>query len=248
MDENLKRFQRKIVTEIVNETKLKKYDFRNNMFLCSYDNPLSMYLSGKLPLTEGLIMTHKPETVKRHLCDYLGAEPHWVKISNSNGVPIIVIDVPDVEDNVAIVDKAMDFYGYFKSQTGTITWNPGFLRVHYEPKNQEETLKQMNLLYHITPERYVSKIKQIGLCPKHKNQRFYYPERIYLFSDDAPMSYIESLKQIFASMNNDDKYVMLTIDRRLLGERVSLHEDPNCPYGYWTDENIPPEAIIEING
>lgn len=247
MNENLKTLQQKLVTEIINEIKLEQYDFRNHMLNSSYDNPLSLYLSSQIPLSEGLIMTHKPDIVKQHLCNYLGADPSWCHITTNNNVEMIVLDIPDVGDNINIIDKALDFYGYFKSKTGNLIWKPGFLRLHYEPKNQEETTKQMNLLYHITPEKHVQKIQKIGLCPKHKNKYFYYPARIYLFSDDAPMNYIEGLKAMFSNLNNNDKYVTLTIDRRLLGDNIILHEDPNCEHGYWTEDNIHPDAIINIS-
>lgn len=213
----------------------------------SYDNPLSLYLSGKCILDEGLIMTHRPEVVKKHFCSYLGVPESWFHIIKNNDVPFIVIDIPDCEENQAIVDKALDFYGYFRSAQTYLQWKEGWIRLQYEPKNQEKTLKMMYALYHLTPRKNLAKILQQGLCPKHKNKNFDFPERIYLFSEDAPMKYIENMKTMFSNASGEDDYTLLTIDRRKIPNNVELHNDPNCEYGYWTTNNIPPSAITEYS-
>lgn len=37
-------------------------------------------------------------------------------------------------------------------------------------------------LYHVTPARFIEKIKQRGLVPSSKSCSYYYPDRVYLFN------------------------------------------------------------------
>lgn len=104
-----------------------------------------------------------------------------------------------------------------------------------------------DILYHVTPKENVDKILKIGLTPKSRSKKAFHPERVYLMRkiDDA-----EKLAKALAnsSGNSNKIWTLLEIDISYLkNEYFKLYKDPNFKErGYYTVNNIPPQAIEKI--
>lgn len=99
-------------------------------------------------------------------------------------------------------------------------------------------------LYHVTPLPNWEKIKTVGLIPKSRSKRAFHPERVYLGKDEET---IIKLAPLFYQTTGERNWVLLKIDTGLIpGGYFKLYYDPNFKYGYYTLNNIPPQAIKKI--
>jgi hypothetical protein len=113
-----------------------------------------------------------------------------------------------------------------------------------EAKFDQKVNKIPEFLYHITPLRNWEKIKNIGLAPKSRSKRAYHPERIYLGKDEKNTI---KLAPKFYQDTGLNEWVLLKINTELVpGDYLRLYYDPNYKYGYYTLNNIPPQAIEKI--
>ncbi|MFW6225610.1 MAG: hypothetical protein ACOC3V_01460 [bacterium] len=100
-------------------------------------------------------------------------------------------------------------------------------------------------LYHVTDEKYLNKIKQIGLTPKSNKTIDNHPDRIYLF---------DSIDDLDLFIKNKSYYIegyvpiKLKINVKSL-PKLKLYKDPKYPNtdAYYTYDNIPPHSIEIIN-
>ncbi len=104
-----------------------------------------------------------------------------------------------------------------------------------------------SMLYHITHERHLAKIKKIGLVPKSKSKKSAHPERIYLaWNEESAIKLVKEFSDLEYEFEHN--YVLLKIDTSKISEfrrdkNFKLHNDPNFTDGYFTYDNIPPAAI-----
>lgn len=184
------------------------------------------------------------------------------------------ISFPNIKENEAIIDRAMYAFGYFPvlnneekivDERSNVVWKVK----HYEPKFQKPIknalIKTQKCLYHISPTKYEHKILKQGLVPKSKNRLFSYPDRIYLFlnnthTDDGYAEMDDSMllditEKLFTIVLpkrddeyvNDYEYTYYRIDVSKLHNDTNLMYDQNfIPFGIFTADNIPPEAISVI--
>lgn len=115
------------------------------------------------------------------------------------------------------------------------------LLMHFEPK-YSTTVPGQNIpdvLFHVTDEKYLDKIKKHGLIPKHKDKLSYHPDRIYFLIDKS------NVEQLVNNYNfNIDTPVLLTINVSAYKNNNVFYTDPNMPGGIYTTNNIPPNLII----
>lgn len=103
-------------------------------------------------------------------------------------------------------------------------------------------------LYHIAPLRVVNKIKSQGLTPRDNGRIASHPERVYLFID-----YPHNWKEIadnFRLSNKEEKYCLLSIDKRKLNKNIKFYFDSNVMQrnaAIYTNEPISPNAIELID-
>lgn len=111
-------------------------------------------------------------------------------------------------------------------------------------------------LYHTTDSKYLDKILKYGLSPKSKNNRFFYPARIFL-SPSKEFSDLLKLELIRQKSNfNYEKEKLAwksSVDLRIKNFRgLTLYRDMMLPAkqsidfpegGFFTYDNIPPEYI-----
>ena len=92
------------------------------------------------------------------------------------------------------------------------------------------------VLYHITDEKYVEKIKKKGILPRSHSKITYDPERVYLCTSGS-MDWLA---------NEFYKYwgiepVVFSIDMEKLN--IDLYMDRNMQTAFYTTDSIPPTAI-----
>lgn len=94
-------------------------------------------------------------------------------------------------------------------------------------------------LYHATDKKNLNKILSIGLIPKSKNTRSFYPERVYLSPN---LEYMNSIKR---QLNTDKpaEYVFLKIKNY---DALSLYKDVRFKGGFYTYDSISPDYIEVI--
>lgn len=106
----------------------------------------------------------------------------------------------------------------------------------FEKKYDNEYIGNEKILYHITDEKYLNKIKQIGLIPKSKSKISVHPDRIYLMLNR------EDVDVLYSNIDIDiDNPVILEVDISNLN--LKLYSDPNMPNAVYTLSNIPPKNI-----
>jgi len=113
-----------------------------------------------------------------------------------------------------------------------------------EAKFDQKVNKIPEFLYHVAPLRSWEKIQKIGLVPKSRSKKAYHPERVYLGKDEKNTS---NLASKFYQSEGTKEWVLLKIDTNMVpGDYLRLYYDPNFKYGYYTLNNIPPQAIEKV--
>ena len=117
---------------------------------------------------------------------------------------------------------------------------PTYLIFFFEAK-YDPVVKVPQYVYHITDQKFIDKVKQIGLTPKTLGKRSAHPERIYVSLSKKDSDFLfRGLKQHMGR----GRGVELTIDTSKL--RDPFYEDPNFKeQGVYTYQNIPPSAIVK---
>lgn len=113
-----------------------------------------------------------------------------------------------------------------------------------EAKFDQKVNKIPEFLYHVAPSRNWEKIQQIGLVPKSRSKKSLHPERVYLGKDEKNTT---ALAPKFYQIEGIKDWVLLKIKtNNVPGGYLRLYYDPNFKYGYYTLNNIPPQAIEKI--
>jgi len=212
------------------------------------DNPVAVaIMEGRSTLCEGLIHTYPIKTAQRYLQKLFSFDEGQTVIFSDNQIDKLRVVFPQNTVFINKVKKAMDLCGYFCSREDEYPYIDGWCYLHFEPKNQDEVndyVRSMKHIYHVTPVKYLDKIKAIGLKPSFKNKFFAYPERTYCFIEKTSPEKIYGLKQQLKQ--NEEKYCLLVLDVSKIPDTVCFYLDPNYKYGIYTKDNIPPTAIAEV--
>ncbi len=150
--------------------------------------------------------------------------------------------------------KDADTLGWFPSfmETEKYTGNwdkkyfkEGEIKLRFEAKFDEEVVENVpSILYHITPTQNADKILSIGLVPKSRSKASYHPDRVYLSKD---LEDIENLGEMFYQKTGIKNWTILKIETDIIpGDYLKLYTDPNYKQGYYTLNNIPPQAIEKV--
>lgn len=242
-------------------------DFRFTHGSVTIGNPVSMYVNNILQ--EGLIKTYPIETTIKYIKKYFKLDDRNIYPSETeNDEEQITVLIPKVGNNKELMDKAMDFCGYYCGCIDEI--NHGtyqVLRLQYERKYEEEHTEEIiddtEYFYHISPSVYEEKIRKNGLAPYHRNKRFNYPDRIYLVTDitmddyyvddDVLKDLAEMLYQVNSNNGKTDNefydiaaYTVYQIDSEKLPKNIKLYRDPNMENAVYTKDNIPPSCFVNI--
>lgn len=113
-----------------------------------------------------------------------------------------------------------------------------------EAKFDQKVNKIPEILYHVTPLSSWVKIQKVGLVPKSRSKKSYHPERVYLGKSEQ---HTIELAPKFYEVTGLKDWVLLRVDTSLVpGDYMKLYYDPNYKYGYYTINNIPPQAIEKV--
>lgn len=222
----------------------------------SFSNPISILL------TEGITKSFPLQVTMRYVKRHFGNAIKEIKQGSNyiNGEPNnnILICIKTESNLIDKISRVMALCGYYlavpfsRIPMGKSVW------LQYEPKFDkslsDEIRNTEKYLLHLTPEVYISKIKKNGLIPRSKNQYSTYPERVYLLRGSTPPSEINEMYHMLSTVYNMKRnnpiwtYGVVYIDISRLPENLKLFVDPNYPvYGLYTTDNIPPDAIIDID-
>ncbi|MCQ2739795.1 MAG: hypothetical protein MJ237_06165 [bacterium] len=238
-----------------------KLDFRFTHGKVSYSNPISLYFSkngfDKGKLNEGLIKTYPIDTTIKWLCDYFMLKKNQVtKCDGENGKQLIFVRIPNISNNVELLNQAIGVCGYHLSIVAdkTIINDVEWLTLQYEENIQEDDSaiirQQETHLYHITPQYNEKKIKDTGFSPRCRNTLFKYPERIYFMrgslSEDEIIFLSEQLCNYNKSVGNNFKYCIFDVDINKIPIKTKMFLDSNYPGGIYITDNLRPECINRV--
>lgn len=212
----------------------------------------------EINLKEGLIKTTNISKTINLLKKYFPD----VFIKEGDKTFIISIDDPNIEDIKRLLVNINNF-GWFPSFFRYMTkedkivadkWNDKIINIldklesisiTFEAKFDEEVVENIpSTLYHITPTLNVDKILKTGLVPKSRSKASYHPDRVYLSKD---LEDIENLGEMFYQKTGIKNWTILKIKTDIIpGDYLKLYTDPNYKQGYYTLNNIPPQAIEKI--
>lgn len=97
------------------------------------------------------------------------------------------------------------------------------------------------ILYHVTPIKYIEKILKNGLSPKNKDKISTHPPRVSLgFNKNKTISLGKSLRS--SSSYIDELWELLEIDTTKIND-FKIYQDPNFKSGCYSLNYIPPSAI-----
>lgn len=114
-------------------------------------------------------------------------------------------------------------------------------KIRFEAKYDEKIENIPKKLYHISPAENTFKIYKKGLSPRSRSKASYHPERVYILTDPTKA---EDLADMFYQKTGQNIWDLLEIDTTLIpGDYLKLYRDPNYYNGYYTLNNIPPQAI-----
>jgi hypothetical protein len=142
------------------------------------------------------------------------------------------------------------FPSFMETEKYTGKWDKkyfkeGEIKLRFEAKFDEEVVENIpSILYHITPTQNADKILSIGLVPKSRSKASYHPDRVYLSKD---LKDIKNLGEMFYQKTGIKNWTILKIKIDMIpGDYLKLYTDPNYKQGYYTLNNIPPQAIEKV--
>ena len=216
-------------------------------------NPISTKM--KISLKEGLIRTYPIDKTINYIKDYFKlSDNDIIPINALNGTEQIAIKVPIVGNNLNLIKKAFTLCGWYLAYPKESELKPNTIHeLQFEKKYDmdisSELRKHESVIYHITPNYNLNKIKHIGLTPKSKNTQFDYPSRAYFVLGSAKkiVPYLTSeLNNNNKSKGNNGGYSVITFDLSKIPLHVKFYFDPNSYGSVYTLDNVTPDAIIDI--
>ena len=195
-----------------------------------------------------------------------------IKTTNrGKSINIIKKNFPNLEINSSKEYNSFDIKGITQEEltpllklTNNLGWFPSWInspfytgkyfdeveinitsKIRFEAKYDEVVEKIPTALYHITPPLNTDKILKKGLSPKSRSKASYHPERVYLLINPSEA---EDLANMFYQKTGENMWNLLKIDTTLIpGDYLKLYKDTNYHNGYYTLNNIQPQAIKQIN-
>ena len=205
----------------------------------------------KLNLKEGLIKTTNIGKTLNILEKKYSSKFIFNKLKNSFYINTFHTDINTLLNGII---KDANTLGWFPSFIETEDYigkwdekyfKEGEIKLRFEAKFDEEVVENIpSILYHITPTQNANKILSIGLIPKSRSKASYHPDRVYLSKN---LKDIENLGGMFYQKTGIKDWMILKIDTNMVpGDYLKLYTDPNYEHGYYTLNNIPPQAIEKV--
>lgn len=209
--------------------------------------------------------------VVNELIETYGFDESMFKISNPNNVTYIkvydvpiyletttMIIIPDIDNNIKIIEKEMNAYGYYKVRQSIKIDKSGmkWASLIFDPQRQDTITNQIRnhcpVLYHCSESRNDANIKEFGILAKNAGRIYTYKEdRVYLLTEKTNRRQNELINNIIKNRKRNDptfdgSYNRYTILTDALSDNIEFYEDPHGPKGcIYITTNIPVESIIK---
>lgn len=189
-------------------------------------------------------------------------ESQFVIIDGHHGLCAAIL-VALKDDNVDIIEQAMEQKGFFRSQPTDEKLlydrkHRQWIDLRFEPKDPddvtEEVHRKYSILFHFTPSIFENKIKKDGLIVSNNNSDYRYSEsRVYLSEGDmSDEDKIQLVNTLYAQAqdrnvpNLTNDYSIFIFDLKRMGNNIRFYYDINEPKGLYTKVSIPSDYILKI--
>lgn len=129
-------------------------------------------------------------------------------------VPIYSSELDENEKRLKDIADKSYLYGYYLTSVDYLKHeymnDIKILILQFEAKFPKNKFEFADILLHVTPYKYLERIKKFGLVPKSKSSEFKYDDRIYLFNQCSKNIAI-NYGTYKAKENNDDKFCVFRI-------------------------------------
>lgn len=220
-------------------------NFKVYLMPLSFDNSLRH-------VDESVKFSVDVEDVKKSIMEkYLLMDWQFETKLLKNNIKIAII-IPHVDDNIEMVLKDMDDLGYYESFRNEMS-EQGFpyVLIRFEPRFPDDITNQvrnMGVIYHLSPKYNLDSIKENGFIPQSKNSEYNFPPRVYFFKSKIGDEEIEKMGRTLCSFNKDERnngeYVLFTLSTRKIPNGVEFIGDCNYEMGICTEDPIPYETVI----
>lgn len=191
-----------------------------------------------------------------------GEVVNWnVKIAYEHTQDLFSVVIPNIKDNLEIVNDIMAKFGYFEAKhTVTIDSknDTNWYIVTYNPISLPnlnpylESLGDGALLLHYSPKRFEDSVKNNGLVPQGRNEFVMsYPEPRLFFKIGSANKAFNRMMKVFADKQEAKGYsrefvgYMIFVTAELLSE-YEFFVDPNVPDCCFCTKTIPYSLIDKI--
>lgn len=268
----LRKIIRETVERFVSKCNKPKYNFRiegktfdHKKVIQSITDRWSM----NNKLNESLIKSYPSGKVRSNILRKFNLEDSQVEIveneTDEGIIDLISVILPknSTKELIGNIKNEMNYCGYhlsnreMKPYCGGSVYGVLIFEPNYSKDISQKVRKNCKYLYHCTDAVYIDKILKKGLIPKKKNSIYLFPDRVYCMKgDNLSMVQIESLYNIQQAHNKTNPqldnpketldYYLLTIDISKLPQDLKMYSDPFAKGAIFTNDNIPPYAIIDV--
>lgn len=205
----------------------------------------------KLNLKEGLIKTTNIGKTLNILEKKYSSKFIFTRSENSFYIKTFNTNINTLLDGIIKDANTLGWFpSFIETEEYTGKWDEkyfkeGEIKLRFEAKFDEEVVENIpSILYHVTPTQNADKILNIGLVPKSRSKASYHPDRVYLSKD---LKDIENLGEMFYQKTGIKNWTILKIETDMIpGGYLKVYTDPNYVQGYYTLNNIPPQAIKKV--
>jgi len=169
--------------------------------------------------------------------------------TEANNVEILLL-FSVVGNNKKTVIEALNNFGWFLVGEGNVTLdNRNWFVLTFTPMFQEDissVLKEMDKIFHWTPQYAIEKIKSEGLVPKSEKKRGDHPDAVYFFSDNVNIPEIINFGRELCIANKDSRnnwiYALLSVNTYDV-RNIPFYYDPFTERSFYTKDKIDPNII-----
>ena len=166
----------------------------------------------------------------------------------SFAVPVYRKDMAEFKDRLIEFTRRSYVHGYDLSSIEEMNHSDredvAVLVVQFEARYSRDNKPKLDdVLYHVSPMRYLPKIRKNGLVPRSKSDEFKYNDRIYLFNG-CPMERILEYGRYKARDINDRGFCLFSIQTEKL-KSLDTYKNGNLPL--YVDWSFDSQAVFTYN-
>ena len=203
-------------------------------------------------LTEGVNVSYDPTQVRDTIIkNYHMDEWQCQVLKAENEIHVIVV-APLLDENESLIEEDMESMGYYKCNKWIQSSNGlSFVLIRFDPQFPQSVnnmVRQLNVLIHLSPVYNHTQIQQYGFIPKHQNEKFTYPPRIYFIKGNVTIDDVEYIGNQLCHDNhnvkNNGDYIMYILSVKKIPSNVTFYGDSCYKHGVCTYDPIPYDAVI----